>query len=65
MLLAMILTTALLNLYLTVNNIPKGNVKIGNIREALSIPFQQTARYLVYYPDEIDKNEEEVYEYKY
>lgn len=60
MLLIMVLTTASLNVYLTVNNIPKGNVKLGNIREALSIPFQQTARYLVYYPDDISEKETEV-----
>ena len=32
----------------------------GSIREALSVPFQQTARYVTTYPDEVTEKEREV-----
>lgn len=35
-------------------------VKAGSIREALSLPFQQTARYIVEYGDEVTDGEKEV-----
>lgn len=37
--------------------LPANNVKEGSIREALSIPFQQTARYIREYPDEVTPEE--------
>ena len=41
------------------NNIflPMSNVEPGSKREMLSVPFQQTARYIQYYPDEITEHE--------
>lgn len=38
---------------------PALGVEKGSIREALSIPFQQTARYVVTYPEEVTDHERE------
>jgi len=47
--------------YLIWGNIvlPMANVKDGSVREALSVPFQQTARYIKEYSDEVTKQEYE------
>ncbi len=37
--------------------LPALNVRDGSIREALSVPFQQTARYIRDYPDEVTEEE--------
>lgn len=40
--------------------LPACNVAPGGKQEALSVPFQQTARYVSVYPDEVTKKEKEV-----
>lgn len=40
--------------------LPMFNIGSGPIRERLSIPFQQTARYLNYYRDDVTNDEEEM-----
>ncbi len=40
--------------------LPYYKVTPASIREALSIPFQQTARYALYYDNEISKDEKEI-----
>lgn len=36
------------------------NIQNGSIREALSLPFQQTARYIVEYGDEVTDEEKKL-----
>ena len=49
--------------------LPAMNVAPGGVQEGLSVPFQQTARYLTLYPDDITADEKEVLDtiipYKY
>ncbi|MCM1053691.1 MAG: DUF6020 family protein, partial [Ruminococcus sp.] len=40
--------------------LPKLNIREGNSREMFSIPLQQTARYLRYYPNDLSENEKKV-----
>ena len=51
-----------LAVWLLVNNVlyPSLGIEPGSVKEALSIPFQQTARYVNTYPDEITEREREV-----
>lgn len=49
-----VLCASWINLALT----GKYDIAPGSIREALSLPFQQTARYVAAYPDEITEEEE-------
>lgn len=58
---AMFLMVSLCLSYYFIGNIVAGALGIadGSIKEMLSIPFQQTARYLRDYPDEVSKEEEE------
>lgn len=54
-----ILTIALNYSY---NNILLPHFEIANtsVREALSVPFQQTARYVIYYEDELSKEDKKI-----
>ena len=40
--------------------LPVMHITNGSIRETLSIPFQQTARYAKYYPDDINSEEKKI-----
>lgn len=46
----------LYNIYIKVL-LPTFNITEGSIREALSLPFQQTARYVKYHADELEKSD--------
>ncbi len=49
--------------------LPALNVAPGGVQEALSVPFQQTARYVTEYPEEVTKKEQKaldaIIKYKY
>lgn len=51
-----VFTTTMLNQVLY----PAMNVTPGSIREMLSVPFQQTARYVKYFEDDVTEEEKEV-----
>lgn len=49
-------------MFFSFNNIlvPYLGISSGSVREALSVPFQQTARYVKYYDDEISEDDKKV-----
>ncbi len=51
-----------LSFYITYDKVilPYFKVTPGSIRETLSIPFQQTARYIKYHEDELSKSDKEI-----
>ena len=59
----LLMTLLILVLHLGYNRVllPALKVTPGSVREVLSIPLQQTARYFVEYPDEVTEEEEEIF----
>ncbi len=55
--LGVLLTPIVLAVTINTVLISSYNIEKGSIREALSLPFQQTARYVKYYEDELDESE--------
>ena len=58
---AVLLTVCIISGYFVIENPLASalNVQDGSIKEMLSIPFQQTARYIQEYPDEVTEEEKE------
>ena len=54
---AVLLATVLISSCMSFLVLPLFNIQSGSVREVLSIPFQQTARYLKEYPDDVTAEE--------
>lgn len=54
---AVLLATILVSSCISFLVLPLFNIRSGSVREVLSIPFQQTARYLKEYPDDVTAEE--------